>query len=98
MLIVSSVLDSYSNNGPSTEDVLFNEDLPLAVTLEPKMASKSTFEMLSSGTTSGPKVHLDLRCMYITEVQIGFKSYCLSVQTITVKICNLGEGNYYSAL
>ena len=68
MLIVSSVLDSYSNNGPSTDDVLFNEDLPLAVTLEPKMASKSTFETLSSGTTSGPNVRPDLRCMYVTEV------------------------------
>ena len=58
MLIVSSVLDSYSYKGPSTDDVLFNEDLPLAVTLEPKMASKSTFKALSSRATSGPKVCL----------------------------------------
>ena len=70
MLIVSSVLDSYSNKGPNTNDVLFSEDLPLAVRLEPKMASKSTFEMLSSGKTSGPKVRPDLRCMYLTEVHI----------------------------
>ena len=36
MLIVSSVLDSYSNNGPSTDDVLFNEDFSLAVDLSPE--------------------------------------------------------------
>ena len=68
MLIVSSVLNVSSNNGPSTDDVLFNEDLPLAVTLGPKKASKFTFEMLSSGTTSGPMVRPDLRCMYVTEI------------------------------
>ena len=58
MLSVSSVLDVSSNNGPSTDDVLFKEDLSLTTRLEPKIASKSTFEMLSSGTTSGPKVHV----------------------------------------
>ena len=98
MLIVSSVLDSYSNNGPSTDDVLFNEDLPLAVTLEPKMASKSTFEALSCGTISGPKVHLDLRCMYVTEVQVRFEFYCQCVQAVTVKLCRSGEGKYCSTL
>ena len=76
MLIVSSVLDSYSNNSPSTNDVLFNEDLPLVVTLEPKMASKSTFETLSSETTSGPKVRPDLRCMYNYEVQVVLEYCC----------------------
>ena len=76
MLMVSSILDSYSKRDPSTDDVLFNEDLSLAVRLEPKMAYKSTFEALSSGTISGPKVHPDLRCMYITEVQVEFRFYC----------------------
>ena len=55
MLIVLSVLDSYSNNGLSDE-VLFNEDLSLALRLEPKMASKSMFKALSSGAISGHKV------------------------------------------
>ena len=50
MLMVSSVLDVSSNSGPSTDDVLFSEDLSLAIRLKPKMASKSTFEALSSGT------------------------------------------------
>ena len=63
MLIVLSVLDASSNNGPSTDDVLFNEYLSLAIRLEPKIASKSTFEMLSSGTPSGPIVRPNLRCM-----------------------------------
>ena len=70
MLMVSSVLVVSSNNGPSTDDVLFSEDLSLAIRLEPKMASRFTFKALSSGTTSGPKVHPDLRCMYVTEVQV----------------------------
>ena len=98
MLIVSSVLDSYSNKGPSTDDVLFNEDFPLTVRLEPKMASKSTFEALSSGTISGPKVRPDLRCMYNYEVQVvlGFCWQC--VQAVTVKIHSFGVGNYCSAL
>ena len=71
MLIVSSVLDSYSNKGPSTEDVLFKEDFSLPIRLEPKMASKSTFDALSSGAISGPKLRPDLRCMYNCEVQVG---------------------------
>ena len=61
MLIDSFVLDSYSNKGPSTDDVLFSEDLSLAIRLEPKIASKSTFEALSSGTNLGPIVRPDLR-------------------------------------
>ena len=74
MLMVSSVLDVSSNNSPSTDDVLFSEDFSLAIRLEPKMASRSTFEALSSGTTSGPRVRPDLRCMYKYEVQavLGF--------------------------
>ena len=59
VLIVSSVLDSYSNRGPSTDDVLFNEDFSLAIRLEPRIASKSTFKKLSFRTTLGPKVHPD---------------------------------------
>ena len=93
MLIVSYVLDSYSNRGPNTDDVLFNEDFPLAVRLEPKMASKSTFDALSSGTISGPKVRPDLRCMYVTEVQIGLGFCCQCVQAATVKLCKYGAGN-----
>ena len=84
MLIVSSVLDLYSNNGSSIDDVLFNEDLPVVFTLEPKMASKSTFETLSCGTTSGPKVRPDLRCMYVTEAQVDLSPCCQCVQTVTV--------------
>ena len=76
MLIVSSVLDSYSNKGPSTDDVLFNEDLSLAIRLEPKMASKSTFDALSSGAISGPRVRPDLRCMYNYEVQVVLEYCC----------------------
>ena len=80
MLIVSSVLDSYSNKGPSTDDVLFNEDLSLAIRLEPrlepKMASKSTFDTLSSGAISGPRVRPDLRCMYNYEVQVVLEYCC----------------------
>ena len=98
MLIVSSVLDSYSNKGPSTNDVLFNEDFSLAVRLEPKMASKSMFEALSFGTISGPKVHPDLRCMYVIEVQVGFESCYQCVQAVTVKMYSSGEVNYYSML
>ena len=63
MLIVSSVLVSCSNKGPSTNDVLFSEDLSLAIRLESKKASKSTFDALSSRTTSGPIVRPDLRYM-----------------------------------
>ena len=69
MLIVLSVLDSYSKSGPSIDDVLFKEDLSLAVRLEPKMASKSMLDTLSSGATSGPKMRPDLRCMYVSKVQ-----------------------------
>ena len=98
MLIVSSVLDSYSNKGPSTDDVLFKEDFPLAVRLEPKMASKSTFEALSSGTISGPKVRPDLRCMYDYEVQV-VPGFCWhSVQAATVKLHSCSAGIYCSAL
>ena len=63
MLIVSSMLVSYSNKGPSTDDVLFSEDLSLAIRLESKIASNSMFKALSSETTSGPTVRLDLRYM-----------------------------------
>ena len=76
MLMVSSVLDVSSNSGPSTDEVLFNEDLSLAIRLEPKMASRSTFEALSSGTTSGPRVRPDLRCMYNSEVQVALEFCC----------------------
>ena len=76
MLMVSSVLDVSSNSGPSTDDVLFNEDLSLPIRLEPKMASKSTFDALSSGATSGPKVRPDLRCMYNYEVQVVLEYCC----------------------
>ena len=85
MLVVSSVLDSYSNKGPSTDDMLFNEDLSLPIRLEPKMAFKSTFEALSSGATSGPRVRPDLRCMYDYEVQVVLGSCWHSVQAATVK-------------
>ena len=93
MLIVSSVLDSYSNRGPSIDEVLFSEDLSLAIRLEPKIASKSTFDTLSSGTTSGPKVCLDLRCMYVTEVQVVLEFCCQYVQATTVKLCRFGARN-----
>ena len=79
MLMVSSVLDVSSNSGPSIDDVLFSEDLSLPIRLEPKMASKSTFEALSSGATSGPRVRPDLRCMYDYEVQIGLGFCCQQV-------------------
>ena len=69
MLNVSSVLDSYSKSVPSTDEVLFKEDLSLAVRLEPKMASKSTLDALSSGATSDPRMRSDLRCMYDSKVQ-----------------------------
>ena len=75
MVVVSSVLDVSSNSGPSTDDVLFSEDLSLAIRLEPKMASRSMFEALSSGTTSGPKVRPNLRCMYMSEVQVVLEFY-----------------------
>ena len=67
---VSSILDSYSRSGPSTNDVLFKEDLSLAVRLEPKMASKSTLEALSLGFKMQP----NLRCMYISKVQVELES------------------------
>ena len=69
MLMVLSVLDVSSNSGSSKDEVLFSEDFSLVIRLEPKMASNSTFEALSSGTTSGPRVRPDLRCMYMSEVQ-----------------------------
>ena len=98
IFMVSSVLDVSSNSGPSTDDVLFNEDLSLAIRLEPKMASKSTFETLSSGTISGPRVRPDLRCMYVYEVQIGLGFCCQQVQVTTVKLHCSRAGNYCSAL
>ena len=98
MLMVSSVLDVSSNNGPSTEDVLFSEDLSLPTRLEPKMASRSTFEALSSGMISGPKVRPDLRCMYGYEVQYGLGFCCQGVWAATVRIHSSGAGNYCSAL
>ena len=69
MLIVLSVLDSYSKSGPSIDEVLFKEDRSLADRLEPKMASKSTLEGLSSGATSDSRMRPDLRCMYDSKVQ-----------------------------
>ena len=69
MLKVSSVLDSYSKSAPSIGDVLFNEDLSLVVRLEPKMASKSTLEALSSRATLDPRMRLKLRCMYDSKFQ-----------------------------
>ena len=93
MLIVSSVLDSYSNKGPSTDDVLFKEDLSLPIRLEPKMASKSTFDALSSGAISGPKVRPDLRCMYDYEVRIGLGFCCQQVQVATVRIHSSSAGD-----
>ena len=82
---MSSVLDASSNNGPSTDDVLFNEDLSLAIRLEPKIASKSTFETLSLETTSGPKVRPDLRCMYVTEVRIYLS---LAINVFRLSLCS----------
>ena len=38
------------------------------------MASKSTFEALSFGTISSPKMHPDLRCMYVTKVQVELET------------------------
>ena len=38
------------------------------------MASKSRLEALSSGVISGPKMRPDLRCMYISKVQVGLES------------------------
>ena len=96
--MVSSMLDSYSNNGLSTDDVLFIEDLSLAIRLEPKMASRSTFEALSSGMISGPKVRPDLRCIYGYEVQCGLGFCCQCVWATTVRIHSSGAGNYCSAL
>ena len=90
MLSVSSVLDVSSNNGPNIDEVLFKEDLSLAIRLEPKIASKSTFETLSFETTSGPKVCLDLRCMYVIEVQVGIEFRCQCVQATTVKMYSSG--------
>ena len=93
MLMVSSVLDVSSNSGPSTDDVLFSEDLSLPIRLEPKMASKSTFDALSSGAISGPKVRPDLRCMYVTEVQVVLEFCCQYVQATIVKDHSSGAGN-----
>ena len=91
-------VDVSSNSGPSTEDVLFSEDFSLPTRLEPKMASRSTFEALSSGMISGPKVRPDLRCMYDYEVQVVLGFCWHSVQAATVKLHNSGAGNYCSAL
>ena len=76
MLMVSFVLDVSSNSGPSTDDVLFSEDFSLPTRLEPKMASRSTFEALSSGMISGPRVRPDLRCMYNYEVHVVLEYCC----------------------
>ena len=35
------MLDASSNNGPSSDDVMFNEDLSLAIRLEPKISPRS---------------------------------------------------------
>ena len=40
---------SCTQNGPSTDEVLFHKDLSLTAVLQPKMASKSTSEVLSFG-------------------------------------------------
>ena len=93
MLMVSFVLDVSSNSGPSTDDVLFSEDLSLAIRLEPRMASKSTFEALSSGTTSGPRVRPDLRCMYNFEVRVVLEFCYQQVQVATVHLCRKSAGN-----
>ena len=95
---VKMVLDVSSNSGPSTDDALFSEDLSLPIRLEPKMASKSTFEALSSRTTSGPKVCPDLRCMYDYEVRMGLGFCWHPVQAATVKLHSSGVGDYCSAL
>ena len=69
MLNVSFVLELYSKYGPSTRDVLFNEDFSLRdPMLGPKMASKSMFEMLSSRATLDLKILPNLGCMYEYEV------------------------------
>ena len=38
------------------------------------MAFKSTLEALSFGAISGSRIRSDLRCMYITKVQVGLES------------------------
>ena len=99
MLIVSSMLDSISNSGPRTDDVLFNEDFSLALRLKPKIASKSTCEALSSGTTLGPTIRPDLRCMYKIECRVGIKIRLTSVQlsqaksAVLVKSVNAAPSN-----
>ena len=62
------------------------------------MASKSTFDALSSGAISGPRVRPDLRCMYDYEVQVVLGFCWHSVQAATVKLHSSGAGNYCSAL
>ena len=57
------------------------------------MASKSTFEALSSGTISGPKVRPDLRCMYDYEVQVVLEFCWQYVQAVTVHLCRKSAGN-----
>ena len=64
MLSVSFVLDSFLKSGPNIDEVVFKEDLSLANRLGLKMASKSTLDALSSGATSDPKIHPNLRRMY----------------------------------
>ena len=69
MLNVSSVLELYSKYDPSTKDVLFKEDFSLmASMLGPKMASRSLFDVMSLGSTSDPKIFLDLRYRYGSKV------------------------------
>ena len=69
MLSVLFVLDSYFKCGPNTNEVLLKKDLSLANRLEPKMASKSTLDALSSKATLDPKIRVDLRCMYNFKIQ-----------------------------
>ena len=65
MLNVLSILESYSKNGLSIDEVLFSEDPSLADIL----ASKSTLEALFFGATLDPTMRPDLRCMYDSMVQ-----------------------------
>ena len=71
MLNVLSILESYSKNGPSTDEVLFSEELSIADVLGSK-TSKSTLEA-PFGATSNPRIHSILRCMYKFKVQGCFR-------------------------
>ena len=61
------------------------------------MASKSTFEALSFGTILGPMMRPNLRCMYITKVQVELETV-VQVFTIRVKMCSPNAISYCSAL